>query len=70
MFFSSDTDRYSKLAMDMSDEQRRFVRVPVDTIQSCVDRVDVQASDEVSSGLAEDVSFRIRQIAEVSNKLS
>lgn len=49
----------------MEDEQRRFIRVPVATIQSCLDRLDVKASDEVSSGLAEDVSFRIRQIAEV-----
>lgn len=49
-------------------QQRGFVRVPVDTIQSCVDRLDVQASEEVASGLAEDVSFRIRQIAEVLKK--
>ena len=50
----------------MADEhQRRFIRVPVATIQSCVERCDVNASEEVPSGLAEDVSFRIRQIAEV-----
>ena len=49
----------------MGDEQRRFIRVPTTTIQSCLDKLDVQASDEVCSGLAEDVSFRIRQITEV-----
>ena len=50
----------------MSDEQRRFIRVPIGTIKSCVDRLGVKSSEEVYSGLAEDVSFRIRQIAEVN----
>ena len=49
----------------MGDEQRRFIRVSPGTIKSCVDRLGVKASEEVFSGLAEDVSFRIRQIAEV-----
>lgn len=51
----------------MGDEQqqRRFVRVPVETMQACVDRLDLRISGEVAGALAEDVSFRIRQIADV-----
>ena len=48
-----------------SEDQRGFVRVPVEAVQSCVDRLDVQTTDEVATRLAEDVSFRIRQITEV-----
>lgn len=47
-------------------EQGRFVRVPIESIQLCVDELGLQTSDEVPSGLVEDVSFRIRQIADVS----
>lgn len=53
----------------MGDEQhqrRRFVRVPVETMQACVDRLDLRISGEVAGALAEDVSFRIRQVADVS----
>lgn len=64
--------RTTKLAFEpwctvlgMADDQRRFIRVPVETVQSCVDKLNVQTSDEVCIGLAEDVSFRVRQIAEV-----
>lgn len=50
----------------MGDElRRRFVRVPVEAMQSCVDRLDLRISGEVASALAEDASFRIRQIADV-----
>lgn len=50
----------------MGDEQRRkYVRIPVETMQSCVDRLDVRISGETAGALAEDVSFRIRQIADV-----
>ena len=53
----------------MGEEKRRFIRVPAGTIKSCVDRLGVRASEEVFSGLAEDVSFRIRQIAEARNSI-
>lgn len=50
----------------MGDEQRRkYVRIPVETMQSCVDRLDLRISGETAGALAEDVSFRIRQIADV-----
>lgn len=42
----------------------RFARVPAETIRTCVDRLELQVSEEASSGLAEDTSFRIRQIAD------
>lgn len=50
----------------MATEKRGFARVSPETIQLCADRLGVQASEEVFSGLGEDVSFRIRQIADVS----
>lgn len=50
------------------ERQRRFIRVPAEVVQSCVNRQGLQVSEEVCSGLAEDVSFRIRQIADVSIK--
>ena len=50
---------------DSSAEQKRYVKFPIDSVQSCVDRLGLWASDEVSSGLAEDLNFRIRQITDV-----
>ena len=50
----------------MGDEQRRrFVRIPVETMQTYVDRMDLRVSGDTAAALAEDVSFRIRQIADV-----
>ncbi len=49
-----------------AEQMSRFARVPAETIRTCVDRLELQVSEEASSGLAEDTSFRIRQIADVS----
>ena len=54
-------------AMDTEQPPRTFIRVPPDSIRLCAARLDLQVSEDVPSGLAEDVSFRIRQIADVSN---
>lgn len=53
-------------SLDRQQEQRRFVRIPVETVQSCVDQLEVKTTEEVPGGLVEDVSFRIRQIVDVS----
>jgi hypothetical protein len=53
----------------MGDEhRRRFVRIPVETMQTCVDRMDLNVSKDTASALAEDVSFRIRKIIDVSSE--
>lgn len=54
------------IKVKMGDEQRRrFVRIPVETMQTYVDRMDLRVSGDTAAALAEDVSFRIRQIADV-----
>lgn len=47
-------------------EQNRFVRVPVESVQSCVDQLGIKTTEEVPGGIVEDVSFRIRQLTDVS----
>ena len=46
--------------------EKRFVRLPSESVRLCAERVGVQISPEVSNALVEDVSFRIRQITDVS----
>lgn len=43
----------------------RFVRLSPESAVLCAERVGVQNSQEVAGVLVEDVSFRIRQIADV-----
>ena len=54
-------------AMESERENaRRYVRLPEDCVSLCAENLGIQASREVTSSLAEDVSFRIRQITSVS----
>ena len=46
--------------------EKRFVRLSSESIRLCAERIGIQTSAEVSSALVEDVSFRIRQITDVS----
>ena len=46
--------------------EKRFIRLPSESIRLCAERVGIQTSAEVSNALMEDVSFRIRQITDVS----
>ncbi len=47
-------------------EAYRFVRVPVESVQSCADQLGVKTAEDVPGGIVEDVSFRLRQITDVS----
>lgn len=47
-------------------EDKRFIRIPTDSVRLCAERIGIQTSPEVSNALVEDVSFRIRQITDVS----
>ncbi len=54
------------LMEECAEPIKQYIRVPVESIQSCIEQLGVHTSDDVPSGLVEDVSFRIRQIADVS----
>ena len=45
---------------------KTFVRFPVDSVILCAESVGIQPSQEVACGMVEDVSFRIRQLTDVS----
>lgn len=46
--------------------EKNFVRFPADSVTLCAESVGIQPSQEVACGIVEDVSFRIRQLADVS----
>ena len=46
--------------------EKRFVRMSSESVRLCAERIGIQTSPEVSNALIEDVSFRIRQITDVS----
>ena len=46
---------------------RRFAKVSSDCVSQAAQNLGVQTSAEVSSALVDDVSFRLRQVAEVSH---
>ena len=52
--------------MATEEAEKRFIRMPSESIRLCAERIGIQTSTEVSNALVEDVSFRIRQIADVS----
>ena len=54
------------MQLETRKEQQRFVRIPVESVQSCVDQLGVKTTEEVPGGIVEDVSFRLRQITDVS----
>ena len=45
---------------------RRFAKVSSDCVSQAAQNLGVQTSAEVSSALVDDVSFRLRQVTEVS----
>ena len=45
---------------------KTFVRFPVDSVILCAESVGIQPSQEVACGMVEDVSFRTRQLTDVS----
>jgi len=61
-----DFDEVPSEVPEMQRELHRFVRVPVESVESCADRIGVKTTEEVPGGIVEDVSFRLRQIANVS----
>ena len=48
------------------ERARRYVRLPEDCVSLCMENLGIQASRDVTSSLVEDVSFRIRQVTNVS----
>ena len=46
--------------------ERRHIRLPADSVSMCAENLGIQPSQEVTSSLVEDVSFRIRQLTDVS----
>ena len=55
-----------QVSMSTEAAEKRFIRLPSESIRLCAERVGIQTSAEVSTALVEDVSFRIRQITDVS----
>ena len=55
-----------QFSMSTEAAEKRFIRLPSESIRLCAERVGIQTSAEVSTALVEDVSFRIRQITDVS----
>ena len=52
--------------MSTEAAEKRFIRLPSESIRLCAERIGIQTSAEVSNTLVEDVSFRIRQVTDVS----
>ena len=48
-------------------QESRYARLSAESVTRCAESLDVQASQEVASSLVEDVSFRIRQLTDVSS---
>ena len=45
---------------------RRFAKLSPDSVNHCAQNLGIQTSQEVSSALVDDASFRIRQVTDVS----
>ena len=53
--------------MSAEAAERRFVRLSPESVRHCAENIGIQVSSEVSNALVEDVSFRIRQVTDVSS---
>ena len=53
-------------AMSAEAQEKRFVRLSPESVRNCAENLGIQVSPDVSSALVEDVSFRIRQVTDVS----
>ena len=51
----------------MEGFEQRFVRLPSESVSLCAESVGVQVPQEITKTLVEDVSFRVRQIVDVSS---
>ena len=51
---------------EQQQRARRYVRIPEECISLCAENLGIQTSREVTGALVEDVSFRIRQVTQVS----
>ena len=51
--------------MEGEEREKRYTRLPSDSVSLCAENLGIQASQEVASSVVEDVSFRIRQLTDV-----
>ena len=63
---ASTATGFEEVSSEMQREVHRFVRVPLESVQSCADQMGLKTTEDVPGGIVEDVSFRLRQIANVS----
>ena len=47
--------------------ERRHIRLPAESVSLCAENLGIQTSQEVTSSVVEDVSFRIRQLTDVGD---
>ena len=51
----------------MEGAEQRFVRLPSESVSLCAESLGIHVPQEVTRTLVEDVSFRVRQIVDVSS---